>query len=87
MTQSRHLVLSCLEFPYCALLPIVRALTLSPGKTSLTQQFVTPPTYNDNYYPTIESTSQKVVKYKGIEYDCEIVDTAGQVRPGCAGFD
>lgn len=49
------------------------------GKTSITQQFVTPPTYNDQYYPTIEATSNKTVKYKGVEYDCEIVDTAGQV--------
>lgn len=39
---------------------------------------MTPPTYNDAYYPTIEATSQKTVKYHGMEYDCEIVDTAGQ---------
>lgn len=52
----------------------------SPGKTSLTQQFITPPTYNEQYYPTIEATSNKTVKHHGVEYDCEIVDTAGQVR-------
>ncbi|BEJ03325.1 hypothetical protein CcaverHIS641_0105000 [Cutaneotrichosporon cavernicola] len=50
----------------------------SVGKTSITQQYVTPPTYNDQYYPTIESTSNKIVVHKGVQYDCEIVDTAGQ---------
>ena len=49
------------------------------GKTSLTQQYVTPPSYNESYYPTIEATSHKSVMYEGIEYDCEIVDSAGQV--------
>lgn len=34
----------------------------------------------DAYYPTIESTFAKSVKYKGVEYDCHIIDTAGQVR-------
>lgn len=33
----------------------------------------------DAYYPTIESTFAKSVKYKGVEYDCHIIDTAGQV--------
>ncbi|GMK59576.1 hypothetical protein CspeluHIS016_0801820 [Cutaneotrichosporon spelunceum] len=50
----------------------------SVGKTSITQQYVTPPTYNEQYYPTIESTSNKIVTHKGVQYDCEIVDTAGQ---------
>ena len=35
----------------------------------------------DSYYPTIESTFAKSVVYKGVEYDCHIIDTAGQV--GC----
>jgi hypothetical protein len=34
----------------------------------------------DSYYPTIESTFAKSVVYKGVEYDCHIIDTAGQVR-------
>ena len=33
----------------------------------------------ENYYPTIESNFQKTVKYKGTEFECEIIDTAGQV--------
>ena len=49
------------------------------GKTSLTQQYIAPPTYTDSYYPTIEATSHKTVKFEGIEYECEIVDSAGQV--------
>lgn len=53
--------------------------TNSPGKTSLTQQYVAPPTYTASYYPTIEDTSHKIVKYKGADYDIEIVDSAGLV--------
>lgn len=34
----------------------------------------------ESYYPTIESTFVKAVNYKGTEYQCEIIDTAGQVR-------
>ena len=34
----------------------------------------------DSYYPTIETTFSKSVVYKGVEYDCHIIDTAGQVR-------
>jgi Ras family protein len=33
----------------------------------------------ESYYPTIESTFVKAVKYRGTEYPCEIIDTAGQV--------
>ena len=40
----------------------------------------------DAYYPTIESTFAKSVKYKGVEYDCHIIDTAGQVRCVSQGF-
>ncbi|WFD28242.1 GTP-binding protein [Malassezia nana] len=32
----------------------------------------------DSYYPTIENVFEKTVKYKGQEYNCDIVDTAGQ---------
>lgn len=49
----------------------------SVGKTSLTQQYVAPPTYTASYYPTIEDTSHKIVTYKGADYDIEIVDSAG----------
>lgn len=50
----------------------------SVGKTSLTQQYVHPPTYTDNYNPTIEATERTRVNLGGVEYDCEIVDSAGQ---------
>lgn len=32
----------------------------------------------DSYYPTIENTFSKMIKYKGQDYSTEIVDTAGQ---------
>ncbi|KAJ3380765.1 GTP-binding protein [Lobulomyces angularis] len=47
------------------------------GKSSLTVQFVES-TFADSYYPTIENTYTKIIKYKGQEYAAEIVDTAGQ---------
>lgn len=34
----------------------------------------------ESYYPTIENTFSKIIKFKGQEYATEIVDTAGQVR-------
>jgi Ras family protein len=50
-----------------------------PGKSSLTVQFVDG-VFVESYYPTIENTFSKVIKYKGQEYATEIIDTAGQVR-------
>lgn len=50
------------------------------GKTSLTQQFVAPPTYVEGYFPTVEATTHKTITHAGIEYDCELIDSAGQVR-------
>jgi len=47
------------------------------GKSSLVKQFVENH-FVDSYYPTIESTFMKSVVYKGVEYDCHIIDTAGQ---------
>jgi Ras family protein len=52
----------------------------STGKTSLTQQFVAPPTYVEGYFPTVEATTHKTITHAGIEYDCELIDSAGQVR-------
>jgi Ras family protein len=49
------------------------------GKSSLTVQFVDGH-FVESYYPTIENTFSKVIKYKGQEFATEIVDTAGQVR-------
>lgn len=34
----------------------------------------------ESYYPTIENTFSKVIRYKGQDYATEIIDTAGQVR-------
>lgn len=51
------------------------------GKSSLTVQFVDGH-FVESYYPTIENTFSKVIKFKGQEYATEIIDTAGQV--GCA---
>merc|ERR1712225_115833 len=49
----------------------------SVGKSSLTVQFVDGH-FVESYYPTIENTFSKVIKYKNQEYATEIVDTAGQ---------
>ena len=49
------------------------------GKSSLTVQFVDGH-FVESYYPTIENTFSKVIKFKGQEYATEIIDTAGQVR-------
>jgi len=45
----------------------------------LTQQYIAPPTYNESYFPTIEATSHKHVTFEGQDYECEIIDSAGQV--------
>ncbi|PCH41491.1 hypothetical protein WOLCODRAFT_17143 [Wolfiporia cocos MD-104 SS10] len=49
----------------------------SVGKSSLVIQFIENH-FVDSYYPTIESTFSKSINYKGVEYDCDIIDTAGQ---------
>jgi Ras homolog enriched in brain len=33
----------------------------------------------ESYYPTIENTFSKTIKFKGQEFTTEIIDTAGQV--------
>ena len=53
-------------------------ILMAIGKSSLTVQFVDGH-FVESYYPTIENTFSKVIKYKGQEYATEIVDTAGQV--------
>ena len=50
----------------------------SPGKSSLVVQYVDN-NFVDSYYPTIENTFTKTIKYNGVEFDCDIIDTAGQV--------
>ena len=49
----------------------------SVGKSSLVVRFVED-AFVDSYYPTIENVFEKTIKYKGQEYYCDIVDTAGQ---------
>lgn len=48
------------------------------GKSSLIVQF-TDNIFTDAYYPTIENTFSKTLKHNGVEYECDIIDTAGQV--------
>jgi hypothetical protein len=50
------------------------------GKSSLTVQFVDGH-FVESYYPTIENTFRKGLRFRNHEYDCQIVDTAGQVPP------
>lgn len=47
------------------------------GKSSLTVQFVENH-FAETYYPTIENSFSKTIRYKGSEYAAEILDTAGQ---------
>ncbi|KAL2114599.1 hypothetical protein VUR80DRAFT_4582 [Thermomyces stellatus] len=49
----------------------------SVGKSSLAVQFVDGH-FVDSYYPTIENTFTKTIRYKGQDFTTEIVDTAGQ---------
>ncbi|KAJ7596774.1 P-loop containing nucleoside triphosphate hydrolase protein [Mycena floridula] len=49
----------------------------SVGKSSLVKQFIEN-NFVESYFPTIERSFSKVVKLNGVEYDCEIIDTAGQ---------
>lgn len=47
------------------------------GKSSLAVRFVDGH-FVDSYYPTIENTFSKTIRYKGQDFATEIVDTAGQ---------
>jgi len=49
----------------------------SVGKSSLVIQFIENH-FVEAYYPTIENTFSKSVKHNGVDYDCDIIDTAGQ---------
>ncbi|KAG8532015.1 uncharacterized protein KY384_003651 [Bacidia gigantensis] len=46
------------------------------GKSSLSVRFCAE-RFVDSYYPTIENTFSKIIKYKGHDFATEIVDTAG----------
>jgi Ras family protein len=60
----------------CDFMLISRSTT--SGKSSLVIQF-TENQFIESYYPTIENSFTKSISYKGVDYDCEIMDTAGQV--------
>eukprot|EP00286_Rhodomonas_abbreviata_P029855 CAMPEP_0181293074 /NCGR_PEP_ID=MMETSP1101-20121128/2865_1 /TAXON_ID=46948 /ORGANISM="Rhodomonas abbreviata, Strain Caron Lab Isolate" /LENGTH=168 /DNA_ID=CAMNT_0023397625 /DNA_START=53 /DNA_END=559 /DNA_ORIENTATION=- len=47
------------------------------GKSAVTIQF-TEGHFQEPYSPTIENTFQKVIRHKGVEYQLDILDTAGQ---------
>ncbi|TFK75968.1 hypothetical protein BDN72DRAFT_359125 [Pluteus cervinus] len=49
----------------------------SVGKSSLVVQFIEGH-FVESYYPTIETTFVKSVSHKGVQYECEVIDTAGQ---------
>ncbi|ETW84010.1 hypothetical protein HETIRDRAFT_408245 [Heterobasidion irregulare TC 32-1] len=49
----------------------------SVGKSSLVVQFIENH-FVESYYPTIESNFTKTINHKGDEYECDIIDTAGQ---------
>lgn len=51
---------------------------LPVGKSSLTVQFVDGH-FVESYYPTIENTFSKIIRYKAQDFATEIIDTAGQV--------
>jgi Ras family protein len=53
-------------------------IDLFAGKSSLTVQFVDGH-FVESYYPTIENTFSKIIRYKGQDFATEIIDTAGQV--------
>ena len=63
---------------------VLLSLSRAPGKSSLTVQFVENH-FVDSYYPTIENTFTKVIKYKGQDFVTEIIDTAGHVRARSLG--
>ncbi|KAJ7180972.1 small GTPase superfamily [Mycena filopes] len=49
----------------------------SVGKSSLVKQFIEND-FPESYYPTTDATFTKTITYNGVEYPCEIIDTAGQ---------
>jgi small GTP-binding protein len=57
--------------------PLLIRLPGHLGKSSLAVQYVDGH-FVESYYPTIENTFTKIIKYKGQDYTTDIVDTAGQ---------
>ena len=56
---------------------LTSCLSNTLGKSSLVIQFVEN-VFNPHYFPTIENTFTKQIKYKGREFECDIIDTSGQ---------
>jgi hypothetical protein len=56
---------------------IAYSLGFGTGKSSLTVQYVDGH-FVDSYYPTIENTFSKVIRYRNQDFATEIIDTAGQ---------
>ena len=48
------------------------------GKTSLTNAFVSG-TFSENYDPTIENTHHKMIRFRKVHFNTDIIDTAGMV--------
>lgn len=57
----------------------IQLTQIDAGKSSMTVQFVDGH-FVDSYYPTIENTFSKMIKWKNQDFATEIIDTAGQVR-------
>jgi hypothetical protein len=72
---SRSVGMSSLRIPSS---PPIHSSSGFPGKSSLVIQYAENH-FVENYHPTIENTFAKTIKTKGEEYDCDIIDTAGQV--------
>ncbi|KAF9482427.1 hypothetical protein BDN70DRAFT_874960 [Pholiota conissans] len=49
----------------------------SVGKSSIVKQFIENH-FIDAYHPTIELEFSKVVNFRGTDFECQIIDTAGQ---------
>ena len=56
--------------------------TVHLGKSSLVGQFIDC-RFESSYYPTIENSHQRNLVFNGLEYEVEVLDTAGQVRLQC----
>lgn len=80
ISQFRNVGVFTYKYKYIFLFCLIKSTII--GKSSLVVQFVES-VFVDSYYPTIETTFTKPIKYKGVEYECDILDTAGQVRSYC----
>lgn len=54
----------------------------SVGKSTMIVRYMDN-VFVDSYYPTIEATFTKSIKFKGRTFNCDIIDTAGQVSVDC----